>query len=293
MSNNLTVIEGPLTIEPKWKGGTETFVSTKNGPRKLSEPRGDGTFMDEIRQWGKEWLTGGTPEFWRVNISPLHHPQVEFTAPSRDPGHTFNIKIEYVCRVIDAEKALKSNVASLHNYFTPYIKKNVSDISRDIPIHQIIEVRDKISYFFDNLFHDNVIEGSQLTVDVTPTNPIVLDSLAKPAIIQVETIAKKAVIDAFINLTGNMSIEDMARAAIATKDPAMIDYYNDIRSRHNDAGKMNFETLKFLLENNLVEEMDLQKHIGNLPEKLMQQLRIETTTAIQGTKYLPSKPGKK
>jgi hypothetical protein len=131
-----------------------------------------------------------------------------------------------------------------------------------------------------------------LTVQTYPSDPEAAENMRKLALVPTRKSAidadvqvTKAEIDAFHQKTGGMTIDALARAAIATNNPQLIGAYEQLRRLQIEEGERNWERLKFLIDSKLIEAHDLEKHLGPLGEDVIKSL-ISRSNNVLGPKLI-------
>lgn len=282
---SLNVIKGSFDSAPQWSPACVTFVSTKKGLRQLGEPRVYGSFAEQAAAWVLERTVGGRPQYWQVDITKRAHPEVQIEQSCRSGVLKFDIRLNFDVRVIDAKKVLEENIRSLDGYFNNFFSRKIARFAdaRDISESQLLR-RDIDSHFGGGReIKDRLVEASNLSAQVQPADKEALNhmrdvalALAKQRAIEARVIVTKAEMRAFNELTGGMTIEGLARAAITTGNPHLLEAYQNLSKLKLEEEERNFARLKFLLDNNLVEAHDLEKHLGPLGDQIMKALTGQT-----------------
>lgn len=290
----LEVIRGPFTEPPVWSPSTVTFVRTKLGLREIDEPRTQGTFGEHAGTWLADKMFGGRPQFWQVDLRGFAHPEVKLELFGQGGILKFDIRLNFNVRVVDAKRVLKNNVRDLDGYFTPALRKEIAPLAKSFHMAQSHQLQEAIIEHFGrgSSFSNDLVEVVHLTVQTQPANPEALKNMERLALvptqlaaIEAEVQVTRAEIDAFDRKTGGMTVDALARAAIATGNPKLIQAYHDLRKLHEDEAQRNWQRLKFLVDEKLLEVHDLHKYLGPLSEELINSLTRQTS-------MLPPPPNK-
>jgi hypothetical protein len=277
----IEVIKGPMETPPAWSPSVVTFVRTRMGLRELGEPRVHGTFADQAKAWLKDITMGGKPQFWQVDVSEIPHPEVKLDLSGKGGILNFDIRLHFNVRVANARAVLERNVRNLEGYFTAALRGALAPITDRYDMSQSAQLQHAILTHLGggNRFTDDRVEALYLTVQVKPADSDAMENMKKSVLVPTQQAAidarvqiTKAEMDAFNRETGGMTIDALARAAIATGAPRLIDAYNKLHDLHMAEDQRNWERLKFLVDNKIIEPHHLEKHLGPLSPDLIRRL---------------------
>lgn len=281
----MEIVKGPLSAPPPWTPSTVTFVRTKMGLRQLDEPRVGGSFGDQVGRWIAEKMIGGAPQYWQVSTGEHPHPELQLLLFGMGGILKFDIRLNFNVRVVDARRALEGNVRNLDGYFTNALREIIAPMATNYDMAQSHQLQQKIvdTLGGGNRYRNDVAEVVRLTVQAQPSDLAAFENLKKLALVPTKRAAieadvqvTKAEMDAFYRKTGGMTIDALARAAIATNNPQLIEAYNHLQKLNIEEGERNWERLKFLVDRNLIESHDLEKHLGPLGEDVIKSLILRS-----------------
>jgi len=290
----LDVIRGPFTSAPRWSPSTTTFVRTRKGLREWAETRAGGSFGDQV-SWITEKIIGGTPQYWQVSTGEHPHPEVQLLLFGLGGILQFDIRLVFNVRVVDAKRALEGNVRNLDGYFTNALRAIIAPMANSYDMAQSHQLQQKIidSLGGENRFGNDIAEIVHLTVQVRPSDPVAFENMKKLALvptrrsaIEADIRVTKAEMEAFHQKTGGMTIDALARAAIATGNPQLMTAYTYLQKLRVEEGERNWERLKFLIDSKLIEPHDLERHLGPLGEDVIGSLVSRAHIPSQGTGML-------
>jgi hypothetical protein len=255
------------------------------GLRQLDEPRVGGSFGDQVGRWIAEKMIGGAPQYWQVSTGEHPHPELQLLLFGMGGILKFDIRLNFNVRVVDARRALEGNVRNLDGYFTNALREIIAPMATNYDMAQSHQLQQKIvdTLGGGNRYRNDVAEVVRLTVQAQPSDLAAFENLKKLALVPTKRAAieadvqvTKAEMDAFYRKTGGMTIDALARAAIATNNPQLIEAYNHLQKLNIEEGERNWERLKFLVDRNLIESHDLEKHLGPLGEDVIKSLILRS-----------------
>ncbi len=258
----MQLIEGPFGDIPAHQPGK---VIVAIGPRG-SVALNNGTILT----WGERKF-GNYKSFYSVNISP-QDVNIAFQANSANHSVRFDVSINLRAKLLDPVSAVHNNFSDLESIFRNPLQNLVVNSLIQYEVSNINKAREAVASSFNKIEIDSAVSLIDYNFDLRP------DAEAEKLL--------RTIDETFLKISANESIEKQLKSQreaitkrlastdelrahwIATRDNIYQEVLNDKLAQSAAEKELEFEILKALIQNGMVEPHDFHERFPDFCAKV-------------------------